>query len=171
MIEPGQHRVSRFSSTGAVEQEYRDVNHPTEIALADGSLLVIEAAQTQLTKFSIKGGQLLWRIPRFQGLDWILPEPGTDEGWIGAYRFEGGGGGLFRFHRDGRLARLPAASTPSGRHGAWNPPLLSADAIRSGPTGRFYIREGQTIVILAPDGTVIKQVKEFHFATEQRVQN
>ncbi len=87
VVEPGQHRVTRLDQTGRVEREYRDVNQPTAIAVDATGFTLIEAAQTQLSRFSLDG-QLLWRVPRFHGLAWILPEAETGGGWVGAQRFE-----------------------------------------------------------------------------------
>jgi hypothetical protein len=64
----------------------------TEIAVDGGSLLVIEADGTQLSRFALDG-RPLWRVPRFEGLAWVLADPGTGGGWVGAARFEGKPGG------------------------------------------------------------------------------
>lgn len=170
VIEADQHRVARFDRPGRVEKEYRDVNRPTEIAIDAGSLFVVEAAQTQLSKFSMEG-QAIWRVPRFQGISWILPEPGTGSGWVGAQRFEGREGGIFRYNPNGKIFQAAGVSLSRTTRGVWSRPDLVPDAIRSRTNGRLYIREERTIVILAPDGTVLKRIEGFRYATERRVRS
>jgi hypothetical protein len=168
-VEPDQHRVARFDRSGRLVQEYRELNRPTEIAVDDGFLVVVEAAQTQLSKFSLDG-RPIWRTPRFQGLSWILPEAGTGAGWVGAQRFEGQEGGAFRYDREGKSSSLPGVGVFRRSYGGPDLPRLSTHAIRSSH-GQLYIREDRAIVILAPDGTVLKRVDGFRYATEQRVRN
>jgi hypothetical protein len=166
VLESDQHRVTRLDrTTGRMEQEYRDVNRPTHIVLDAETLVLIEANQTQLSKFS-PDGRALWRIPRFQGLSWILPEKGTGAGWVGAQRFENQEGGVFRFETDGKISRLPVSVTPR-MTGEWNRGRLAPDAIRAIGHGRTYIREPQAIAILGADGTLLKRVEGFRYAKEQ----
>ena len=170
VIEADQHRVTRFDRTGRVEKEYRDVNRPTDIAMDGGSLFIVEAAQTQLSKFSMEG-QALWRTPRFQGISWILTEPGTGSGWVGARSFEGRARGVFRYNPDGKVSHVATVGGLQSNRAAWARPDLTPDAIRSRTHGRLYIREERTIVILAPDGAVLKRVEGFRYATERRVRS
>lgn len=167
VLEPEQHRVTRLDRTGRVEQEYRDVNRPTHMAVDQKALLVIEANQTQLSKFS-PDGRALWKIPRFQGLSWILPEAGTGGGWVGAQRFEGQEAGVFRYEFDGRISRLPVKITPRTT-GEWNRAHLSPEAVRAIAAGRIYLRESQAIAILGPDGALLKRVQGFRYAVERQV--
>ena len=170
VIEADQHRVTRFDRTGRVEKEYRDVNRPTEIAIDAGSVIIVEAAETQLSKFSMEG-QAIWRTPRFAGISWVLPEPGTGSGWVGAQSFEGRQGGLFRYDPNGKIFPVSDVSLPRKTRGIWSRPDLVPDAIRANTSGHLYIREERAIVILAPDGTVLKRVEGFRYAREQRVRS
>jgi hypothetical protein len=165
VLEPEQHRVARLDWTGRIEQEYRDLNRPTHIAVDQGTLVVIEANQTQLSKFS-PDGRALWRIPRFQGLSWILREAGTGGGWVGAQRFEDQEGGVFRFEADGKISRLAVRVSPR-MTGEWNRGRLALDAVWEARQGRMYVREGQAIVILGRDGVLLKRVEGFRYAKEQ----
>lgn len=167
VLEPDQHRVTRLDRTGRVEQEYRDVNRPTHLAVDQGALVVIEANQTQLSKFS-PDGRNLWKIPRFQGLSWILPEAGTGGGWVGAQRFETQESGIFRYESDGRISRLPAKITPR-MTGEWNRAALAPEATRAIGQRRIYTRDSQAIVILSADGTLLKRVEGFRYAQEKSV--
>ena len=170
VIEADQHRVTRFDLTGRAEKEYRDVNQPTGIAIDAGSLIAVEAAETQLSKFSMEG-QPLWRIPRFEGISWILPEPGTGSGWVGARRFEGRGGGVFRYNSDGKISQAIPVTPSRKTEFGWSRTHLAPDAIRARTTGRLYIRENQAIVIATPNGTVLKRVEGFRYPTERRVRS
>ena len=165
VVEPEQHRVTRLDQTGRIEREYRDVNQPTDIAVDARGFSLIEAGQTQLSRFSLDG-QLLWRIPRFQGLAWILPEVGTGGGWVGARRFEGREGGVLRYHADGRISGVSGAVTP-GVIGVWDRRHLAPHAIRDATHSRLYVRESQAILILRMDGTLLKRVEGFRFAQER----
>lgn len=167
VVEPEQHRVTRLDRTGRIEREYRDVNRPTHIAVDAGSLLVIEASQTQLSRFS-PDGQLLWRIPRFQGLAWILAEAGTGGGWVGAQRFESRDGGVFRYEPDGKISRVPIQVSPRTAD-EWNRGRMALDAVRAVRPGRLYIREGQAIAIVGQDGTFLKRLEGFRYAKERPV--
>ncbi len=165
VLEPEQRRVTRLDWTGRIEQEYRDVNRPTHMAVDQGTLVVIEANQTQLSKFS-PDGRALWRIPRFQGLCWILREAGTGGGWVGAQRFEDQEGGVFRFEADGKISRLPVRVSPR-MTGEWNRGRLAPDAVWEARQGRMYVREGQAIVILGRGDVLLKRVEGFRYAKEQ----
>ena len=165
IVETEEHRVSRYDLSGALRREYRDLNKPTEIAVESGSLLVVEANQTQLTRFAADGS-VLWRAPRFQGLAWILPEPRTGEGWVAAARYENAPGGVFRYGAGGRIARLPLTVTPrafsDGTRGR-----LGGDVIGDLDRGRLYVREAQAVAIVGTDGGLIRRVDTFRFATPQ----
>ncbi len=170
VVEQELHRVTRVDlSSGSTVQEFRDLNGPTEIAVDAGSLFVIEADHTQLTRLA-PDGRVLWRVPRFHGLAWILPEPGTGGGWVGATRFEGRAGGVFRFGPDGGISRLPAAVNPL-------PPTagprrrLGANALRDPHAGRLYVREADAIAIVGADGALLGRVDGFRYPREQRVRN
>jgi hypothetical protein len=163
IVEPDQHRVSRYDLSGALIQEYRELNSPSEIAVDAGSLLVVEANQTQLTRFG-PNGAALWRVPRFQGLAWILPERGTGGGWVAAARYENAPSGVFRYEADGRIVRLPLTISPRAL-ADWTRGRLAGDVVGDLNHGRFYVREAQAIAIVALDGTLIRRVEEFRFAT------
>jgi hypothetical protein len=139
------------------------------MAVDQGALVVIEANQTQLSKFS-QDGRALWKIPRFQGLGWILSEAGSGGGWVGAQRFESQEGGVFRYESDGRISRLPAKITPRAT-GELNRAHLALDAVRAIGQRRIYVRGFQAIDILDADGTLLKRVEGFRYAGEQRVRN
>ena len=163
IVETDEHRVSRYDLSGALRREYRDLNKPTEIAVDGGSLLVVEANQTQLTRFAVDGS-VLWRVPRFQGLAWILPEPRTGEGWVAATRHENAPSGVFRYGADGRIVRLPLTTTPRA-FADWTRGRLGGDVIGDLGRGRFYVREGQAVAIVGTDGGLIRRVDTFRFAT------
>jgi hypothetical protein len=165
VVEPEQHRVTRLDQTGRIEREYRDVNQPTDIATDARGFTLIEAGQTQLSRFS-PDGQLLWRIPRFQGLAWILPEVETGGGWVGAQRFEGREGGVFRYQADGRISRVSGVAISRAFVG-WDRLHHASHAVRDAAHGRLYVRDGQAIVILRTDGTLVKRVEGFRFAQER----
>jgi hypothetical protein len=168
VLEPDQHRVTRLDRmTGRIEQEYRDVNRPTDIAVDAGAIILIEANQTQLSKFSPQG-QALWRVPRFQGLGWILPEPGTGGGWVGATHFEGRPGGIFRYDSGGKVSLL-AGDMKLWVANEWNRRRLAPDAVWAGRQGRIYVREGAAIAVLRPDGTLLRRVGGFRYAKEQPI--
>jgi hypothetical protein len=169
VLEPDQDRVTRMDRTGRIQWQSRDMNHPTDIAVDGGFLILVEAARTQLSKFSMEG-ELIWRVPRFQELSWVLPEGETGGGWVGARRFEGREGGVFRYDPDGKISRVSAAVTPR-TIGDWNRAHLAPHAARARTHGRLYIREDRAIAILGPDGTLLKRIEGFRYGTEQRVRN
>ena len=165
VLKTDQHRVTRLNRSGQVEREYRDTNNPLAVAPGPDGLFVAEASRTQLSKFSADG-EALWRIPRFKGLAWVLPDPVSGGGWAAAQGFEGLESGVFRFDAEGRLSRLPVSFTPRtpddyGRH------RLGQDVARSGLTGRIYLQDASGIVILEADGTLVRRVEGFRFATEK----
>jgi len=162
IVETDEHRVSRYDLSGTLRREYRDLNRPTEIAVDGGSLLVVEANQTQLTRFAADGS-VLWRVPRFQGLAWILPEPRTGGGWVAAARYESAGGGVFRYEADGRIVPLLNSTDPRAAAG-WTRGRLAGDVIGDLGRGRFYAREGQAVAIVGTDGTLVRRVETFRFA-------
>jgi len=168
VVETSRHRVTRLDrASGRIEVEYRDLNAPAEIAVDAGALFVIEADRTQLTRLA-PDGRVLWRVPRFEALAWILPEPGSGGAWVGASRFEGGAGGVFRVGADGRVARLAARVLPATRP-AYTSRALVPGAVRDPRHGRLYVREGQAIVILGADGTILERLFGFRYAREQRI--
>ena len=166
VVEPGQHRVSRFDRSGRAQLEYRDLNLPSEIAVDGGFLVVAEAARTQLSKFSTDG-KPIWRVPRFQELGWILPDPGTGGGWVGARRFESQEGGIFRYDAEGKISRPSEVQIFPGLRGGLERPRFTHRVVRSSSSGQFYIREEQAVLILAPDLTMLKRVEGFRHAAEQ----
>jgi hypothetical protein len=165
VLEADQHRVKRLDRAGQVEREYRDTNNPTEIIPGPDSLFVIEASRTQLTRFSAEG-QAVWRVPKFQGLAWVLADPTGGDGWAAAQGFEGREGGVFRFDAEGKVSRLPLSVTPRTADD-WSQHKLGRDVARSGATGRIYFRDPTGLVILEPDGTLVRRVEGFRFATER----
>ncbi len=161
VLEPDQHRITRLDRAGRVERQYGDMNRPTDLAVDAGSFVVVEASQTQLTKFTLDG-RALWRIPRFQGLAWVLPETGTGGGWVGASSFDGRKGGVFRYAPDGGISRLSEAVTVRAT-GDWNRSRLGADAVQAAGRGRLFLREPLAIVILQPDGALLKRLDGFRY--------
>lgn len=169
VVEPDQHRVTHLDLGGMLVREYRDLNRPSEIAVERGSLMVIEAGQTQLTRFG-PDGAAAWRLPRFQGLAWIVPDPEAGGGWVGAVRYESAEGGVFRYEADGRIARLPVTISPRfPGDGVRN--RLAPDAIRDPAHDRFYLWDGQGIAILGGDGKLLKRVQAFRYATPRPLPN
>jgi hypothetical protein len=163
IVETDEHRVSRYDLSGTLRREYRDLNRPTEIAVDGGSLLVVEANQTQLTRFAADGSAL-WRVPRFQGLAWILPDPRTGGGWVAATRYESAAGGVFRYEADGRIVPFLQSTGPRA-FADGTPGRLAGDVVGDLSHRRFYVREGQTVAIAGTDGTLVRRVETFHFAT------
>ena len=164
IVETDEHRVRRYDLAGTLRREYRDLNKPTEIAVdGGGSLVVVEANGTQLTRFAADGS-VLWRVPRFQGLAWILPEPRTGAGWVAASRYENAPSGVFRYEADGRIVRLPLTTSPrafaDGTRGR-----LARDVIGDLARGRLYVRENQSAAIVGTGGGLIRRVDTFHYAT------
>ena len=163
IVETDEHRVSRYDLSGTLRREYRDLNRPTDIAVDGGSLLVVEANRTQLTRFAADGSAL-WRVPRFQGLAWILPEPRTGGGWVAATRYESAAGGVFRYEADGRIVPFLRSISPravaDGTRGR-----LAGDVVGDLSRRRFYVREGQAVAIAGTDGTFVRRVETFRFAT------
>lgn len=162
IVETDEHRVSRYDLSGTLRREYRDLNRPTEIAVDGGSLLVVEANQTQLTRFA-PDGSALWRVPRFQGLAWILPEPRTGGGWVAATRYESAAGGVFRYEADGRIVPF-LQSTGPGAVADGTRGRLAGDVVGDFSRRRFYVREGQAVAIAGTDGTLVRRVETFRFA-------
>lgn len=163
IVETDEHRVSRYDLSGTLRREYRDLNKPAEIAVDGGGLLVIDANQTQLTRFAADGS-VLWRAPRFQGLAWILPEPRTGEGWVAATRYENSPSGVFRYRADGHIVRLPLTITPRAFADSTRG-RLGGDVIGDLGRDRYYVRENQAVAIVGTDGGLIRRVDTFRFAT------
>ncbi len=167
VLETQRHRVTRVdAASGRLVREYRDLNDPVEIAVDRGTLYVIEANRTQLTAVA-EDGRILWRVPRFQGLTWVVPEPGTGGGWIGAATFEGAPADVLRFARDGAIARLPASARPVPR-GDWQR-RIAADVVRSARDGRLFFLAHEAIAILSADGASVTRVVGFRFPDERRL--
>lgn len=170
VVETSRHRVTRLDlASGRALQEHRDLNGPSSIAVEAGSLFAIEAERTQLSKLSADG-RIVWRVPRFQGLAWIVPEPGIGGAWVGAGGFEGQPRGVFRVAADGSVTRMPVAMTVAGpsfmsRSG----PRLGTTAVRDNRHGRLYVQEPQAIVILGADGGLLKRVDSFRLAITQPI--
>jgi hypothetical protein len=161
VLETQRHRVTRVDGpSGRVVREYRDLNDPVEVAVDRGTLYVIEANRTQLTRIA-DDGRIVWRVPRFHGLTWVVPDPRTGGGWVGAAMFEGTPGGVLRFERDGAVSRLPASARPAPR-GDWQR-RLAADVVRSDRDGRLFFLEAEAITILSADGTTVSRVVGFRF--------
>jgi hypothetical protein len=164
VLETDQHRVTRLNRSGQVEREYPDTNNPSAVSPGPDSPFVIEASGTQLSRFSAEG-QAIWRVPKFQGLAWVLPDP-TGGGWAAARGFEGREGGVFRFDAEGRVSRLPLSVTPRTPDD-WSLDRLGRDVARSSATGRIYLRDTAGIVILEPDGTLVRRIEGFRFVTDR----
>ncbi len=166
VIETEQHRITRLDlASGRTLREYRDLNGPTDVAVEGGSLYVIEANRSQLARIS-DDGRVLWRIPRFSGLAWVIPEPGTGAGWVGAATFEGRSGGVFRFEPDGSIARIAGLTKPAERV-VWRPRRLGRDAVLSVRDRRLYVLDDRAIVVLGTDGTLLKRLEGFRPPTEE----
>jgi len=75
VVETERHRVTRLDgASGRTVREYRDLNGPVDVAVDAGSLYVIEANRSQLTRLA-EDGRVLWRVPRFQGWRGSSPSP------------------------------------------------------------------------------------------------
>ena len=169
VLEPDRHRVTRAdAATGRVVREYRDFNAPAEIAVDRGRLYVVEANRTQLTCVG-EDGRVLWRVPRFQGLTWSVPDPPTGGGFIGALTFDGAPAGVLRFDRDGAITRLPATGRPTPRLD-WRR-HVGADVLRSARDGRLIFFAGEAITMLSADGTTVQRVVGFRFPAAQRLRS
>ena len=72
VLEGPLHRLTRYELDGRLEQEYRDLNQPSAMFPDGAGVVVIDAGGTQLSRFALDG-RLMWRIPRFQGLNIVLP--------------------------------------------------------------------------------------------------
>lgn len=170
VVETSRHRVTRLDlASGRTLREYGDLNGPTKIAVDAGSLFVIEAEQTQLSNLAADG-RVLWRVPRFQGLAWVVAEPGTGGGWVGASGFEGQPRGVFRVGPKGIVTRMPLAMTEAVQSFTRRPgPRLGANAVRESRHGRLYFQEPQAIVILGADGGLLRRVDSFRLAAAQPI--
>jgi hypothetical protein len=156
VVEPTHHRITRFElATGRTLMEYRELNGPTEIAVDAGALYVIEANRTQLTKFA-SDGHLVWRLPRFQGLAWVLGEAGTGNGLLGATRFDGKDGGLLRVGPNGTITRIAAGMAIQAR-AEWRR-NVAPDAVRATRSGRLYLLGNYGLEIVGPDGVPLKRI-------------
>jgi hypothetical protein len=168
VIETEQHRLTRLDlASGRTVREYRDLNGPTDIAVDATSAYVIEANRTQLTRLSADG-RALWRVPRFQGLAWILTVPATGEAWAGASTYDGKPAGVVRIGADGSISVVRAGIKTELRPD-WRGRRLTVDAVRSARTGDLYLLDNRSIVILSPDGAVLKRLEGYRFPKEQRV--
>jgi hypothetical protein len=169
VVQTERHRVTRLDVTsGRTVREYRDLNGPVDVAVDAGSLYVVEANRSQLTRLA-EDGRVLWRVPRFQGLTWVVPEPGTGRGWVGASSFEGASAGVLRFGPGGEIARVPAGATPTPR-GDWRR-RLGPDVLRSARDGRLFFLEPQAIAILGADGATVTRVLGFRLPGAPRLRS
>ena len=165
VVETERHRVTRLDAAkGRTVREYRDLNSPVDIAVDGASIYVIEADRSQLTRLD-EDGRVLWRVPRFHGLKWALPEPGGRGGWLGAAGFEGTAAGLLKFAADGTIARVPTAANPTLRDERRG---TGAAVIRSTRDGRLFFLEQDALAILSADGATVSRVVGFRFPAEQR---
>jgi hypothetical protein len=168
VLENQRHRITRLdAASGRVVREYRDLNDPVDVAVARGTLYVIEAHRTQLTAVA-EDGRILWRAPRFHGLAWAVADP-TGGGWVGASTFEGAAGGVLRFQRDGTVTRLPATVGTAPRPD-W-PRRVGADVARSAHDGRLFFLAPEAIAVMSPDGVSVTRVTGFRFSTERRLRS
>lgn len=168
VVETEQHRLTRLDlASGRTVREYRDLNGPTDIATDGGSAYVIEANRTQLTRVSADG-RVLWRVPRFEGLAWVLAVPATGEAWAGASMFDGKPAGIVRVGPDGSIAAAGAGIKPEAR-ADWRGRRLTTTAVRSARTGYLYLLDQRGIVIVGPDGALLKRLEGYRFPKEQRV--
>jgi hypothetical protein len=169
VLEADRHRITRLEgASGRVVREYRDLNAPSEMAVEGKTLYVIEANRTQLTALA-DDGRILWRVPRFQGLTWVVPDPVTGGGWVGASTFEAAPAAVLRFERDGAIARAPASARPPSRSD-WRR-RIGADVVRSARDGRLFFLEDDSIAILGADGMTVTRVVGFRFPSEQRLRS
>lgn len=168
VVETEQHRLTRLDlASGRVVREYRDLNGPTEIAVDAGSAFVIEANRTQLTKVS-DDGRVLWRIPRFHGLAWVLADPATGGVWAGASMFDGKPAGIVKVGAQGSIAAVTAGIKTEVR-ADWRGRRLTVDAVRSARNGSLYLLDNRGIAIVGPDGALLKRLEGYRFPKEQRV--
>ncbi len=169
VVEPTHHRITRLElASGRTVLEYRELNGPGDIAVDAEAIYVIEANRTQLTKLA-GDGRVVWRLPRFQGLAWVLAEPGTEGGLVGATRFDGRAAGVLRVGPDGAIARVvPGVSRQARADWRRN---VTPDAVRSARDGRLYLLGNDALEVLGPDGTLIRRIEGFRFPTEQRVRS
>lgn len=168
VLETEQHRLTRVEvASGRTLREYRDLNGPTDVAVETGAVYVIEANRTQLTKLS-DDGRVLWRVPRFLGLAWILADPGTGGAWAGASMFDGKAAGIVKVGVDGAISPV-SADTKTEARVDWRRRRLTADAVRSARTGGLYFLDHRGVVIVGPDGALLKRLEGYRFSTEQRL--
>ncbi|HMH52322.1 MAG TPA: hypothetical protein VK548_18935 [Candidatus Acidoferrum sp.] len=169
VVETARHRVTRLDlASGRALQEYRDLNGPLTIAVEAGSLFAIEAERTQLSKLATDG-RIVWRVPRFHNLSWIIPEPGTGGAWVGAGGFEAQERGVYRVAADGTVTRTPATVSVGQSFTSRSNARLGTTAVRDSRHGRLYVQEPQAIVILGADGALLKRVDSFRLATAQPI--
>jgi hypothetical protein len=167
VLESEQHRVSRFEPTGRLAQEYRDLNRPTDVAPDGDGLTAVEAAHTQLSAFG-PAGELRWRVPRFQSLDAVLPDPDVGGGLLTASAFEGQKPGVYRYTREGRITRLPVDLAPRvPQEGSRF--RMARSAVRDAGHGRVYLRDSTGIAILGADGALLRRVDGFRYRTPRPV--
>jgi hypothetical protein len=168
VVETEQHRLTRLElASGRTTREYRDLNGPTEIAVDAGSAFVIEANRTQLTKVS-DDGRVLWRIPRFHGLAWVLADPATGGVWAGASMFDGKPAGIVKVGPEGSISAVTAGIKTDVR-ADWRGRRLTVDAVRSARNGSLYLLDNRGIAIVGPDGALLKRLEGYRFPKEQRV--
>jgi hypothetical protein len=83
---------------------------------------------------------------------------------VAATRYESAAGGVFRYEADGRILPLLQPIAPRA-FADWTRGRLAGDVIGDLSRGRFYVREGQAVAIVGTDGTLIRRVEKFRFAT------
>jgi hypothetical protein len=170
VLETKRHRITRLdAASGRVVREYRDLNDPVELAVDRGLLYVIEANRTQLTCIA-EDGRVVWRVPRFHGLTWAVPDPATGGGWVGAAMFDGTPAGVLRFERDGAISRVAASVRPLPRGNDWQR-RLGRDVVRSDRDGRLFFLEHEAVTILGADGAAVTRVIGFRFPSGQRLRS
>ena len=168
VVETERHRITRLeASTGRLVHEYRELNSPADVMVDGGTLTIIEANRTQLTRLA-EDGRVLWRVPRFQGLAWAIPEPGTGAGWVGATTFAGAVGGVLKFGADGAVTRVGASLRPQPQQ-EWQH-RAAPDALRTAD-GRIFVLEPQGIAILGADGATATRLIGFRFPGGARLRS
>ncbi len=85
---------------------------------------------------------------------------------MGATHFEGKSGGVFRYDSSGKISLL-SGDLKLWVANEWSRRRLGPDAVWAARQGRMYVREGQAIAVLRPDGTLLKRVEGFRYAKEQ----
>jgi len=69
----------------------------------------------------------------------------------------------------GIIGAAPFARVLPATRPAYTSRALVPGAVRDPRHGRLYVREGQAIVILGADGTILERLFGFRYAREQRI--